>query len=202
MREVSGPIIAIGLTLVAVFVPIAFISGLNGEFYRQFALTIAISTVISAVNSLTLSPAMAAWLLKDHHAPKDRLTRWMDKTFGLFFNGFNHFFKKSADSYHHGVKRILNHKAHSLFVYFILSALTVILFSKVPTGYIPNQDKSYFIGFVQLPDAATLDRTEEVMRKMSDIALKTPGIAHAIAFPGFRSMALPTHPVQGLFLSP
>lgn len=184
MQEVSGPIIAIGLTLVAVFVPIAFISGLNGEFYRQFALTIAISTVISAINSLTLSPAMAALLLKDHHAPKDRLTRWMDSTFGRFFNAFNHFFKRSAASYQQGVKKILNQKSKSMMVYLILIGLTMIVFSKVPTGYIPNQDKAYLIGFAQLPDAASLDRTEKVIREMSDIALKTPGVEQAIALPG------------------
>src|SRR4029077_17597765 len=99
MREVSGPIIAIALTLCAVFVPIAFISGLTGQFYRQFALTIAISTLISAFNSLTLSPALAALLLRPDTAPKDRVTRVMDRTFGWFFTGFDRFFKRSANRY-------------------------------------------------------------------------------------------------------
>src|SRR6185436_20993967 len=94
MREVSGPIIAIALALVAVFVPLAFMSGLTGQFYRQFAMTIAISTVISAFNSLTLSPALAALLLKGHHEPKDWLTRGMDQVFGWFFRGFNRFFTR------------------------------------------------------------------------------------------------------------
>ena len=103
MREVSGPIIAIALVLVAVFVPLAFISGLTGQFYKQFALTIAISTVISAVNSLTLSPALAALLLKAHDAPKDALTRGMDRVFGWFFRGFNRVFKRGAKAYSGGV---------------------------------------------------------------------------------------------------
>src|SRR5204862_7616431 len=99
MSEVSGPIVAIALVLVAVFVPLAFTSGLTGQFYRQFALTIAISTVISAINSLTLSPALAAILLKSHDAPKDALTRGMDKAFGWFFRRFNSVFKTSSDAY-------------------------------------------------------------------------------------------------------
>ena len=105
MREVSGPIIAIALVLVAVFVPLAFISGLTGQFYRQFALTIAISTVISAINSLTLSPALAALLLKSHDAPKDGLTRVMDRAFGWFFRGFNRVFGAASDAYSGGVRR-------------------------------------------------------------------------------------------------
>ena len=97
MREVSGPIIAIALVLIAVFVPLAFISGLTGQFYKQFALTIAISTVISAFNSLTLSPALAALLLKAHDAPKDGLTRVMDRAFGWLFRGFNCVFRRGTE---------------------------------------------------------------------------------------------------------
>ena len=110
MREVSGPIIAIALVLVAVFVPLAFISGLTGQFYRQFALTIAISTVISAINSLTLSPALAALLLKGHDAPKDRLTRIMDTLFGWLFRGFNRVFTRGSNAYSGGVSRLLGRK--------------------------------------------------------------------------------------------
>lgn len=184
MKEVSGPIIAIGLTLIAVFVPIAFVSGLNGQFYKQFALTIAISTVISAVNSLTLSPAMAALLLKDRHAPKDWLTRLMDKKLSWLFNPFNRMFHKSGYLYENKVKQVLNRKALAMGMYLVLIALTVFIFGRVPTGYIPQQDKQYLIGFAQLPDAASLDRTEDVIRKMTDIVLKTPGVENAIAFPG------------------
>src|SRR5690606_16136154 len=117
MREVSGPIIAIALTLIAVFVPIAFISGLTGQFYRQFALTIAISTIISAFNSLTLSPALAAILLKSHDAPKDWLTRVMDKYLGGFFHWFNGFFKRSSDGYSNRVVGVLGRKAAAFAVY-------------------------------------------------------------------------------------
>ncbi|MET0518218.1 MAG: efflux RND transporter permease subunit [Burkholderiaceae bacterium] len=184
MREVSGPIIAIALVLVAVFVPLAFISGLTGQFYRQFALTIAISTVISAINSLTLSPALAAMLLKGHDAPKDALTRGMDKLLGRFFAGFNRFFKRGSEAYGGGVQRAIQRKAPMLILYAGLIVLTVGLFKAVPGGFVPAQDKQYLIGFAQLPDGATLDRTEDVIRRMSDITMKTPGVEHAIAFPG------------------
>ncbi|MEQ1789371.1 MAG: efflux RND transporter permease subunit, partial [Rickettsiales bacterium] len=184
MREVSGPIIAIAFTLVAVFVPIAFISGLTGEFYRQFAITIAISTVISAFNSLTLSPALAAILLKSHDAPKDWLTRFMDDKLGWFFAGFNRIFKRSSENYSKRVVGILARKKLALSVYVILVALTIFGFYKVPLGYIPPQDKQYLIGFAQLPDGASLNRTEEVLHEMSEIALKNEGVSHAVAFPG------------------
>src|SRR6478609_5097641 len=184
MREVSGPIIAIALVLVAVFVPLAFISGLTGQFYRQFALTIAISTVISAINSLTLSPALAALLLKGHHAPKDGLTVVMDKLFGWFFRAFNRFFNRSSEAYGGGVRRVISHRAVMLAVYVVLLGLTGVLFKAVPSGFVPGQDKQYLVGFAQLPDAATLDRTEDVIRRMDEIALKHPGVENAISFPG------------------
>ncbi len=184
MREVAGPIIAIALVLVAVFVPLAFISGLSGQFYRQFALTIAISTVISAVNSLTLSPALSALLLKEHNAPKDWLTRWMDKLFGWFFRGFNRAFGAASNGYGRTVGGLLSRKSLVMIVYLALVAATYSLFATVPAGFVPAQDKQYLIGFAQLPDGATLDRTEDVIRKMSDIALEQPGVSHAIAFPG------------------
>ena len=184
MREVSGPIVAIALVLVAVFVPLAFISGLTGQFYRQFALTIAISTVISAINSLTLSPALAARLLKSHDAPKDALTRIMDRLFGWFFRGFNYVFKAGANTYSTSVGRVISRKAVMMGMYLVLVGLTFGLFKAVPGGFVPGQDKQYLVGFAQLPDAATLDRTEDVIRRMSDIALKQPGVESAVAFPG------------------
>jgi multidrug efflux pump len=184
MREVSGPIIAIALVLVAVFVPLAFITGLTGQFYRQFALTIAISTVISAINSLTLSPALAALLLKAHGAPKDALTRGMDRVFGGFFRLFNKAFARGAVSYQGGVARAISRKALMLGVYLALAALTAVLFRAVPGGFVPGQDKQYLIGFAQLPDGATLDRTEDVIRRMGEITLKQPGVEHAVSFPG------------------
>lgn len=184
MREVSGPIVAIALVLVAVFVPLAFISGLSGQFYKQFALTIAISTVISAVNSLTLSPALAALLLKGHDAPKDRLTRIMDAAFGWLFRGFNRVFGAGASAYGNGVGRVLGRKSLMMGMYLALVGAAWGLFQVVPGGFVPMQDKQYLIGFAQLPDGATLDRSEEVIRTMSQIAIDDPGVEHAISFPG------------------
>jgi multidrug efflux pump len=184
MREVSGPIVAIALVLVAVFAPLAFISGLTGQFYRQFALTIAISTVISAFNSLTLSPALAALLLRSHDAPKDWLTRAIELPFGWFFRGFNRAFGASSKAYSGVVGRLLSRKTLVMGVYLVLAATTVGMFRIVPGGFVPAQDKQYLVGFAQLPDGATLDRTDSVISKMSDIALKQPGVEHAVAFPG------------------
>jgi len=184
MREVSSPIIAIALTLCAVFIPIAFISGLTGQFYRQFALTIAISTVISAFNSLTMSPAMAALLLKGHDEPEDALTRWMDKCFGWFFHWFNGVFKRGSSAYSQRIVGVLQHKSLAVSVYLLLIVLTGLAFYHIPTGYIPPQDKAYLIGFAQLPDGSSLDRTEDIIHRMSDITIKTPGVEHAVAFPG------------------
>jgi len=184
MREVSGPIIAIALVLTAVFVPLAFITGLTGQFYRQFALTIAISTVISAINSLTLSPALSALLLKSHDAPKDALTRALDKWLGWLFRGFNGAFLSGAKAYSGGVGRIISRKAVMMGIYLVLVGVTFGLFKAVPGGFVPAQDKQYLVGFAQLPDGATLDRTEDVIRRMSDIALKQPGVESAVAFPG------------------
>ncbi|WP_439570406.1 efflux RND transporter permease subunit [Methylibium sp.] len=202
MREVSGPIIAIALVLIAVFVPLAFISGLTGQFYRQFALTIAISTVISAINSLTLSPALAAMLLKGHGAPKDALTRGMDRVFGRFFALFNRAFKRGAEGYSGGVTRAISRKAVMVGVYLVFLAVTVGLFKAVPSGFVPAQDKQYLIGFAQLPDGATLDRTEDVIRRMGDIALKTPGVEHAVAFPGLSINGFTNSSNSGIVFTP
>lgn len=184
MQEVSGPIIAISLTLVAVFVPIAFISGLTGQFYKQFALTIAISTVISAINSLTLSPALAALLLKGHDEPKDRLTRVMDSLFGRFFGWFNRGFKRSSDAYSRGVAGILSRKAWAMGVYVLLLALTGLAFQVIPKGFVPAPDKQYLIAFAQLPDGSTLARTHEVIAEMGAIGTGEPGVQNAVQFPG------------------
>ena len=184
MREVSGPIIAIALTLCAVFVPLAFMTGLTGQFYKQFAMTIAISTVISAFNSLTLSPALSAILLKGHHEKPDWLTRGMNRVFGRFFNGFNNLFGRASESYGVGVSGVIRRKAGAMGVYALLVAATIGVSYLVPGGFVPAQDKQYLIGFTQLPNGASLDRTDAVIRRMSDIALKEPGVQSAIAFPG------------------
>jgi hydrophobe/amphiphile efflux-1 (HAE1) family protein len=198
MQEVSGPIIAIALVLCAVFIPIAFVSGLTGQFYRQFALTIAISTVISAFNSLTLSPALAALLLKSHDAPKDRLTRFIDRTFGWLFRPFNWFFANRSESYYKGLGAILGHKSIAMIVYVVLIAATAFFFKLVPGGYVPAQDKGYLIGIAQLPDAASLDRTEDVIRRMSAIALQQPGVKDSVAFPGLSISGFSNAPNAGI----
>ena len=184
MNEVTSPIVATALVLCAVFIPTAFISGLTGMFYRQFALTIAISTVISAFNSLSLSPALAAVLLKAHDAPKDRMTVWIDKAFGWLFRPFNRMFHRGSDRYVGGVRRIVGKGPVALALYAGLIGLTWLGFSHVPMGFVPAQDKQYLVSFAQLPDAASLDRTEDVIQRMSAIALKQPGVESAVAFPG------------------
>ena len=184
MREVSGPIIAIALTLVAVFVPLAFMTGLSGQFYKQFAMTIAISTVISAFNSLTLSPALASLLLRGRGDKEDWLTRVMNRVLGGFFRRFNTVFHRGSVGYARGVHGVLRHKGAMLAVYAVLLGATVLMLRIVPGGFVPAQDKEYLIAFAQLPNGASLDRTEKVIRDMSAIALKQPGVEDAVAFPG------------------
>ncbi len=184
MEEVSGPIIAIALVLCAVFVPTAFVSGLTGQFYRQFALTIAISTVISAFNSLTLSPALASRLLRPHGAPRDAVQRVADRLFGWFFVRFNRFFTRASNAYTGGVARLLRVGVAAIVLYVGLLGLTALGFSRVPSGFVPTQDKDYLVAFAQLPDASTLDRTDAVIQRMSAAALKHPGVKSTISFPG------------------
>ncbi|MBD0701838.1 efflux RND transporter permease subunit [Pseudomonas sp. Fig-3] len=199
MGEVTGPIIATALVLCAVFVPAAFISGLTGQFYKQFALTIAISTVISAFNSLTLSPALAAVLLKSHDAPKDRFSRFLDKIFGgWLFRPFNRFFDRASHSYVGTVGRVIRSSGIALLVYAGLMVLTFFGFSNTPTGFVPGQDKQYLVAFAQLPDAASLDRTEDVIKRMSDMALKQPGVESAVAFPGLSINGFTNSPNAGI----
>ena len=198
MKEVTGPIIATALVLCAVFVPTAFITGLTGQFYKQFALTIAISTVISAFNSLTLSPALCAILLKDHKAPKDWLSRAMEKGFGWFFNPFNRVFAWAGEKYSSGVATVLRKSVIALIVYGGLVLLTGWSFNKIPTGFVPTQDKQYLVAFAQLPDGSSLDRTEAVIRRMSDIGLKQPGVESAVAFPGLSISGFSVAPNAGI----
>ncbi|MFC3942903.1 MULTISPECIES: efflux RND transporter permease subunit [Pseudomonas] len=199
MREVTGPIIATALVLCAVFIPAAFISGLTGQFYKQFALTIAISTVISAFNSLTLSPALAAVLLKDHHAPKDRFSKVLDALLGgWLFRPFNRFFDKASHGYVGTVTRVIRVSGVALVLYAGLMVLTWLGFSSTPTGFVPGQDKQYLVAFAQLPDAASLDRTEDVIKRMSDLALKQPGVESAVAFPGLSINGFTNSPNAGI----
>jgi hydrophobe/amphiphile efflux-1 (HAE1) family protein len=184
MSEVSRPIIAITLVLSAVFIPVAFVEGLTGQFYRQFALTIAISTVISAFNSLTLSPALAAVLLKPHDAKPDALTRGMDKLFGRFFARFNRGFAAAGDGYSKAVTRTVRRAPIAIATYAGLIALTAYALFSLPGGFIPQQDKMYLVGIVQLPPAASIDRTDAVVRQMGEIAKHQPGVLSSVQFAG------------------
>ena len=188
MDEVSGAVIAVALVLCAVFIPTAFISGITGQFYRQFALTIAVSTVISAFNSLTLSPALGALLIRPHHHRTDILTRVLNTLLGWFFRRFNRSFDWAAQAYAGGVRRLLRGTTIVLTAYVALIGLGAWLFRTVPGGFIPAQDMGYMIAVIQLPDAASLARTDEVVRRVDEIARQTPGIAHTFALSGYSSV--------------
>src|ERR1700739_277332 len=198
MAEVSGPIIAIALVLCAVFVQTAFIVGLSGQFYKQFALTIAISTVMSTFNSLSLSPALAALLLQSRDEKRDKFSRGLDFLFGWFFRGFNRFFGRASRGYGILVTHTLRSSVIALVIYAGLIGLTIVGFSRVPTGFVPTQDKGYLVCFAQLPNGAPLDRTEDVIRRMSDIALKQPGARNAVAFPGLSINGFTNSPNSGI----
>ncbi|UKE71669.1 efflux RND transporter permease subunit [Xanthomonas graminis] len=199
MREVSGPIVAIALVLCAVFVPMAFLSGVTGQFYKQFAVTIAISTVISAINSLTLSPALAALLLRSHDAPKDAASRLMDRLFGgWLFRPFNRFFNRSSERYQGSVSRILGKRGAVFAVYLVLLLVTGVMFKAVPAGFIPTQDKMYLIAGVKLPEGASLERTDAMLRKVVTIAMQTDGVEHAISFPGLNALQFTNTPNTGV----
>ncbi len=184
MGEVTSPVIAVALVLCAVFVPCAFISGITGQFFRQFALTIAVSTVISAFNSLTLSPALAGVLLKPHGVKRDWLTVAMDFSFGWFFRLFNWGFERSTAVYTRGVGVLLRLAVLSLVVYGGLLGLTWWGFLHVPTGFIPEQDKGYLLVNVQLPEASSVERTRAVIQRMNDLARSIPGVAHTVGLAG------------------
>ncbi|MCQ8878515.1 efflux RND transporter permease subunit [Pseudoalteromonas shioyasakiensis] len=203
MTEVTGPIIAIALVLCAVFIPTAFISGLSGQFYKQFALTITISTVISAFNSLTLSPALSALLLKSHDAKPDALTRLLNRLFGRWlFKPFNRVFDRGANGYQKLVQKLMRMSVIVMVVYVALLGGTIKLFDAVPGGFIPAQDKQYLVAIAQLPDAASLDRTQNVVKQMQEIALKVPGVANTVAFPGLSVNGFTNSPNSAIVFTP
>ena len=181
MDEVTGPIIAISLVLMCVFIPCAVIPGITGQFFRQFALTIAVSTFFSAVNSLTLSPALCGLLLKAKHEQRDPLTRLINLVLGWFFKLFNSGFKVTSDGYARSVGMLLRVSVIVLLVYVGLLGLTAFSFTAVPTGFIPPQDKGYLLVDVRLPDSASLERTQAVMAQVDKIARgdAKPQPAHA-----------------------
>jgi len=188
MQEVSGPIIAIALVLCAVFVPMAFLDGITGQFYKQFAVTIAISTVISAINSLTLSPALAAKLLQGHGARKDWLARSMDTGLGWFFRRFNRLFDRSAQRYEHAVARSFQGRGLVFAIYLALLGATALLFNQVPGGFIPMQDKLYLFAGAKLPEGASLQRTDAVTQELTRHALAIDGVESVPAFAGMNAL--------------
>jgi multidrug efflux pump len=178
MEEVSGPIIAVGLVLTAVFVPCMFVSGIVGMFFRQFAVTIAVSTLISMVNSLTLSPALASLLLTPHARKPDFVTRILNFLFGWLFRGFERAFQGFTHGYLFCVGRLLRLPLIVGLVYAGLMGLTYWSYARLPKGFIPSQDKGYLLGSIQLPDAASAERTREVMTRMEELIRTVPGVAH------------------------
>ncbi|HZZ76931.1 MAG TPA: efflux RND transporter permease subunit [Gemmataceae bacterium] len=189
MYEVSGPVVAVALVLSAVFVPCAFISGITGMFFRQFALTIAVSTVISAFNSLTLSPALAALLLQPRGAKKDWFGRLLDFTLGWFFQFFNWLLQKCTGGYLGIVGFALRGSAIVLVIYVALLGLTWWTARQLPAGYIPNQDQGRFYVALQLPDSASLERTQRVVDRIGEIfhpneAFKDFAVTHTTGIAG------------------
>ena len=184
MEDVAGPIVAVGAVLVAVFVPCAFFPGIVGSFFRQFALTIAISTLISTFNSLTLSPALAAILLQRKGAKPDLVTRGMNRVLGGFFRVFNAAFRRGGNAYVASVRGLVRLPLLAVAAYAGVLALTYFGYLKMPTGFIPQQDKGYLIASIQLPDAASAERTREEVRKITEVALGTPGVGHVNSVAG------------------
>jgi multidrug efflux pump len=207
MEEVSGPVIAVAMVLSAVFVPCAFISGITGQFFRQFALTIAVSTLISAFNSLTLSPALAAILLKPKVAKRDALQWLLDILLGWFFWSFNFAFRRVTTGYTRGIHLLLRGSAFVILLYGGLLALTYVGFNGLPkellpssakdvkfgsfslshglpVGYIPPQDKGYLMIAVQTPDATSLERTTEVISRIDKICHEEEGVGHTLGVSG------------------
>jgi multidrug efflux pump len=198
MSEVSGPIIAITLVLASVFVPLAFLPGVTGEFYRQFAVTIAVSVLISGFNSLTLSPALGAVLLTPRGAPKDALGRGIERLLGGFFARFNRFFRDRSERYSRGIGGTISRAPRLLAIYAVLIVVTVIGFRAIPGGFIPTQDKQYLFAGVLLPEGASLERTAEAMKQMGDIALSTEGVVSAVQLPGLNAIHFVNTPNVGV----
>ncbi|MEY4565638.1 MAG: hypothetical protein RLY14_608 [Planctomycetota bacterium] len=192
MDEVTGPVIAVALVLCSVFIPCAFISGITGQFFRQFAITIAVSTAFSAINSLTLSPALAAILMQPKGAKRDPLTWIIDVTIGWFFKLFNVTFDFATSVYAGFVGVLLRGTLLVLVLYVGLLWLTYHEFSRAPTGFIPNQDKGYLMLSVQLPDSASVGRTREILNRIESIARKSEGVAHTVSVSG-QSLLLATN---------
>jgi hydrophobe/amphiphile efflux-1 (HAE1) family protein len=197
MDEVTGAVIAIAFGLSAVFIPTAFLAGITGQFFRQFALTIAVSTMLSALVSLTLTPALCAILLEPHGAQRDWFGRAWNAALGWFFRLFNRSFDAASKRYSASVDWLVRRAFIALLVYGALIALTVYGFRRVPAGFIPDQDKGYLITAFQLPDGASLERTDEVMHQATDMIMDTPGVRYCVGFAGFSGATRANSPNAG-----
>jgi HAE1 family hydrophobic/amphiphilic exporter-1 len=198
--QVGSAVIAIAIVLSAVFIPAAFVPGISGQFYRQFALTIAAATILSAINSLTLSPALGALLLKPHHqdhGPRSALAR----AGGWFAERFNRGFDRMARRYAQTVRRLVRRRAIMLLIYAGLAALTFDIAGRVPQGFIPQLDRGYAIVVVQLPDGASLERSDAVVRRASEIIQATPGVRSAVGFAGFSGATFTNAPNAGVIFA-
>jgi len=200
MDEVGFALIAIALVLIAVFLPTAFITGLQGSFYKQFAITIAASTAISAIVSLTLSPALAALLLKPHNDQEsgNRITRFLGAPLRIFFKGFNWVFERFSSSYGWITARLIRLGLIMILVYGGLLFVTYRYLATTPTGLVPQLDRGYFITVFTLPPGSTLDRTDAVIRKASDIITSRPGVKDAVAFVGLDGATFTNAPNAGV----
>jgi hydrophobe/amphiphile efflux-1 (HAE1) family protein len=203
MDEVGSALVAIALVLCAVFIPTAFITGISGSFYRQFALTIATSTIISALVSLTLSPALAALFLRPHgYEEQPGFWSTVSRPFNVFFAGFNWAFEKLSSGYAGFTRRVLRVSALMLFIYAGLIGFTYFQFSRTPSGFIPQLDRAYFIVAISLPPGSSLERTDRVVRRASEILTSRPGVNHAVAFAGFDGATFTNAPNAGVVFVP
>src|SRR5262249_37047504 len=184
MTEVGGALISIALTLCAAFVPSAFLSGITGLFFRQFAITIASSALISCFVSLALRPALCAVLFKAHESGRKQQSAWIARMVQAGFARFNLGFEWLSTSYGRLTRRLVQITGVVLVIYAALIGLAGFQFARAPTGFIPEQDQGYLITVVQLPPGATLERTEAVVKKAIDIIMSTPGVEHVAPFAG------------------
>ena len=206
MDEVGTAVIAIAVVLTAVFVPTAFIPGISGQFFKQFALTIAAATIISAFNSLTLSPALGALLLRPHKHNEPTTYPSGHKRRRSLLGGFAHMFNtgfdKLGNGYGHGIRGILRHRVAMLGIYLLLVGATFFMFRTVPPGFIPPLDRGYAIVVMQLPDGASLSRTDEVVQKATKLIEGTPGVANVVGIPGFNGATFTTAANAAVMFTP
>ncbi|MFG0264836.1 MAG: efflux RND transporter permease subunit [Rhodopirellula sp. JB055] len=202
MDEVGSALIATTLVLIAVFVPTVFVPGISGQFYQQFALTISISTAISTFVSLTLSPALCALLLRPKNAPKNRMGRFIDFLFGWFFRLFNRTFDATSNIYASVIGQLVKRTGIALVLYACLLVLTGFSFNMVPTGFIPDQDQGYVIVAINLPDGASLARTDCVVRRVAEIGKEIDGVKHAVGIAGLSGATFTIKPNSAVTFLP